>query len=365
MRLAAVLALGITSALGCAERAVELRLVMPSGDNAAFDVSCVTTVHVVVHDGSADFSQVPHECIEVSSPTSLADLQAQIRGKLTMALPDEIIAVEVRGLTNTTPGACGSGMNVFYAGEEYLGQEAIALRVDGAMDCAAMQASGEHRIRPIDFLALASTPVDTAPVCTTLALPDLDLGAIRPTNIFVPEFPTSLMEFGAFAQIDTATGLATLPAWGGSLPTSCLASSSFDMFSASCIYPNNKTVCASAGEIEVPLLPDTVIFETIDREIFDEFPVLVMGVVYDTATKRPVEGATVTIDPERGRVVYASRGSSNRLDALDSAATTKAGLFLAYMREPSVATVTQGASTKAMRLGGVTGWGSAVIVPLR
>ncbi|MBA2544004.1 MAG: hypothetical protein H0V17_30455 [Deltaproteobacteria bacterium] len=366
MRFAAVLALGITSALmGCAERAVELRLVMPSGDDAELDVSCVTTVHVVVHDGSSDFSQVPNECIEVSSPTSLADLQAQIRGKLTMALPDEIIAVEVRGLTNTTPGACGTGMNVFYGGEEFVGQDDIALRVEGAMDCSALQAQGEHRIRPIDFLSLASTPADTAPVCSTLDIPSLQLGAIRPTNIFLPEFPTSLMEFGAFAQLDAATGLATLPAWGGALPTSCLASSSFDIFSASCIYPGNKSVCGAAGETEVPLLPDSVIFETVDREIFDELPVLVMGVVYDTVTKRPVEGATVTLDPERGRVVYASRGSANRLDPLDVTATTKAGLFLAYMREPSVATITQGASTKAMRLGGVTGWGSAVIVPLR
>jgi hypothetical protein len=108
-----------------------------------------------------------------------------------------------------------------------------------------------------------------------------------------------------------------------------------------------------------------VIFETVDRDLFEEFPVMVMGVVYDTAAKRPVEGATVTVDPERGRVVYASRGAGNRLDSLDATATTKGGLFLAYMREPSVATVTQGASTKAMRLGGVTGWGSAVIVPLR
>lgn len=363
---AMLLALGLASAgTGCAEKAVELRLVMPTGDAADLDVSCVTSVHVVVHDGSPDFSQVPHECIEVENPTSLDDLQAQIRGKLSMALPDEIIAVEVRGLTNALPGACGTGMNVFYAGEEYTGQEDIALRVEGAMDCKALQATGELKARPVDFLALARTAPDTDPVCQAMNIPNLELGAIRPTNIFLPPFPTSLMEFGAFSEIDSVTGLATLPAWGTPEPHACLAASSFDIFSASCVYPANRTVCGATGEVEVPLISDQVIFDSIDFEIFEEFPVAVFGVVYDTVAKRPVEGASVAIDPERGRVVYVNPTTGTAFEPVAGDATTSSGLFIAYMREPSVGTVTQGGSTKAMRLGGVTGWGSAVIVPLR
>lgn len=362
MRFASVAALLASVAIGCADKAIELRLVT---ENAAeLDVSCVTTVHVVVHDGSTDFSTVPSECIDVDNPTSIADLEAQIRGKLTMAMPDEIIAIEVRGLTGST-GACGTGMNVFYAGEEYTGQQDVALRVEGAMACSAMQATGELKIRPIDFLALAATPPNTAPTCETIAIPTLALGAIRPTNIFLPDFPTSLMEFGAVAQLDMATGVATLPAWGGSEPTSCLAASSFEMYSASCIYPANKAVCAGAGEVEVPLLPDTAIGDSIDLDLFEEFPVMVFGAVYDTLAKRPVEGATVEVDPERGRVVFVDRGVANKLVPNGLTATSASGLFLAYMREPSVATVTQGASTRAMRLGGVTAWGSSVIVPLR
>jgi hypothetical protein len=364
---AMLLALGVASAgAGCAEKAVELRLVMPTGDAAALDVSCVTTVHVVVHDGRTDFSSVPNECIAVDRPTSLEDLQAQIRGKLSMPLPDEIIAVEVRGLTDAVPGACGTGMNVFYAGKEYTGQQEIALKIEGAMDCSALQASGTLAVRPVDFFALASTPPDTAPVCDTMTLPNLELGAIRPTNIFLPEFPTSLMEFGAISDIDATTGVATLPAWGATEPNACLAASSFDLFSASCVYPGNKTVCAAAGQVEVPLIGDErAIFDSIDLEIFEEFPTAVFGVVYDTTLKRPVEGASVAIDPERGQVVYMERGTGNTLVPVVGSATTRSGLFIAYMREPSVGTVTQGASTKAMRLGGVTGWGSAVIVPLR
>jgi hypothetical protein len=339
---------------------------MPTGDAAEFDVSCIDSVHVVLHDGNPDFSSVPSECIDVSGATSLADLRAQIRGKFTMPIPDEIIAIEVRGLTMSSPGACGTGMDIFYAGEEYIGQEVVSLEVAGAYDCKAIKNDAQHRVRPVDFLALASTPPGMPPVCSPLDLFDLSLGAIRPTNIFLPPFPTSLMEFGTFAEVDPATGIATLPAWGSALPTSCLASSSFDMFFASCIYPGNATVCGGPGEIEVPLLTDLDIVETIDRDIFAEYPVLVFGAVWDTVTKRPIEGATITLgDPSRGQILYADRGAGKRLDPKQVSKTTASGLFLAYMREPSVVTISQGASMKTMRLGGVTGWGSAVIVPLR
>jgi hypothetical protein len=92
----------------------------------------------------------------------------------------------------------------------------------------------------------------------------------------------------------------------------------------------------------------------------------VFGIVYDSVANKPVEGATVELaDPSRGKIFYADRGAGNRLDPKQVSATTTGGLFLAYMREPSVVNVKQGASTKSMRLGGVTGWGSAVIVPLR
>lgn len=361
----AMFALAATA--GCAEKAVELRLLMPTNDDAAMDVSCVTTVHVVLHNGSSDFSTVPQQCIDVSSPTSFADLEAQIRGKFEMDIPDNLLAVEVRGLTGTSAAVCGDGMDVFYAGDEFVGQDRIDLRIKGAMDCSAMRSTGELKVRPVDFLALAKTPVGMAPACDPIEDEFLEIGAIRPTNISLPEvgFPTSLMEFGPGAELDSTTGVATLPAWGAALPTSCLAVSAFDMFSASCVYPGNATVCGQPGEVEVPLIDDLASYESIDGAIYKDFPVLVFGVVYDTVTKRPVEGAKVEMDPARARVVYANPGAGNRLDPITADATNASGLFLAYMREPSVATVTQGASTKKMRLGGVTSWGSAVIVPLR
>jgi hypothetical protein len=362
-----VIALLASAGYGCAGKAIEVSLLMPTGDAANFDVSCIDTVHVVLHDGSTDFSDLTSQCIPVANATSLEDLQAQIRGKFELSLEDEdLVAIEVRGLTMTIPGECGTGMNIFYGGEEFVGQERIDLRIEGAFDCKQIKADRELKVRPIDFLALASTPAGMPPVCRPADTSDAWLGAIRPTNISLPDFPTALIEVGVFSIVDETTELATLPAWGNALPTSCLAASSFDLFSASCIYPGNATVCAQPGEVEVPMLEDFTILDTIDRDVFVEFPTLVFGVVYDTVTKRPVEGATVALaDPARGKIFYADRGAGNRLDPKQVIATTASGLFLAYMKEPSVVNVTQGGSSKAMRLGGVTGWGSAVIVPLR
>ncbi len=359
-------ALLASATAGCAEKAVELRIAWPEGDVANMDISCVNSVHVVIHNGDLDFFGLPDACIEVDSPTSYADLQNQIRGKLDMDLPEDIVAVEIRGQANAIPGACGSGMNVFYAGADYLGSESLTLRVEGSMDCSAMTGSGSLKVRPIDFMALAHTPADTDPVCETITDTDgLDLGVIRPTNITNPELPSSVVEWGDTASLD-ATGVAILPNWGNPLPTSCLATSeSFDMFSASCIYPSHRQLCAGAGEVEVPLLTDLDSYDSIDNSIIGDYSVLVYGIVYDTTTRRPVSGATVTLGEGRGQVVYARPTAGTRMEPIQGGATDASGVFLAYMREPSVATVTQGGSTKAMRIGGVTGWGSAVIVPLR
>ena len=124
-------------------------------------------------------------------------------------------------------------------------------------------------------------------------------------------------------------------------------------------------ICASAGEVEVPLLTDLNSYDSIDNDIYADFPVIVYGVVYDSVTRRPVAGAKVELGEDRGAIVYARPTAGTKMEPIAGDVTDASGMFLAYLREPSVATVTQGASTKSMRIGGVTGWGSAVIVPLR
>ena len=153
MRAVSVIAL---LAMGCGEQAIELHLIASTGDVANTDLSCVNSVHIILHNGSSDFGTIPQACITVESPTSYADLEAQIRGKFQMELPEDIVAVEIRGQGFATKGDgfCGSGMNVFYAGEEYTGGD-MSLRVEGTIDCSAIKNTGELKVRPIDLVALA------------------------------------------------------------------------------------------------------------------------------------------------------------------------------------------------------------------
>jgi len=362
VRSVALVPLAALSLAGCAEKAIGVHLTSDDS-TSTLDVSCVSVVHVIAW-GTQDAPPID-QCIPVSNPSSLADLEQQLKGKLELGLPDELVAVEIRGLANAPADVCGFGTDIFYAGRAYEGEDDLLLRAEGTLDCKALQTTSDYRVRPIDFLALVDTAPGAVPVCQTpTGMSDLSIGTIRPTNIDVPEFPSSTVEPGIFVALDL-DGISELPAWGEAEPTSCLASASFDLFSASCLYPGNPQLCAAPGELEVPMIRDDAAFESIDQELHNQYPVIVLGAVWDTVTKQPVAGATITIDPARGRIVYADRGAANRFDPQSISATNESGLFIAYMREPSVVHVSQGGSTKVMRLGGDTYLGSAVIVPLR
>jgi hypothetical protein len=364
----------VVCAAGCAEKAIELRLLAPTGDDADMDVSCVTTVQVLLHNGAFDFDQIPSQCITVDSPSSLADLQAQIRGKFAKELPDDLIAIEVRAMTNVNPAYCSDGIDIAYAGENFTGQDEINLRFRGVTNCSALATTATTKVRAVDFLSLATTPVGTPLACEPVEGLDttgLEIGMIRPTDILLPEigFPSSVVSHNFnIWYLPEPTGEILLPAWGEPMATSCVAGADEFFGLASCIYPSNKSLCA-AGEADMPMMYPEETTTSIDPEIWNEFPVITFGLVVDTTTKKPIEGAKIEMDPERGRIVYAQLGTDPmgfpKFEPSGADATNASGLFLVYMKEPSVVTVTQGASTKKMRVGGVTGWGSAVIVPLR
>lgn len=333
------------------------------------DVSCVTTVQVVLHN-SPDISLAPNQCITVTSPTSLEDLQNQIRNKFAMEIPEGLLAVEIRAMTEVNPTFCSDGTDVAYAGEEYTGQDQINMRLRGVTNCSALAASTKMKVRAFDFYSLAATPAGSPLACDAvdpmvMSTEGLDLGMIRPTNILRPDigFPSSVITFGEY-DFPEPGGEVLLSAWGEPMATSCLAGGIGNYGVASCLYPASKPLCGLAGEVDMPVIFPEDTLDSIDQAIWNDFPVITFGMVVDTTTKKPIEGATLEIDPSRGKIVYVQLGP-DAFDPITGDATNASGLFVAYMKEPSVVTVTQGASTKKMRMGGVTGWGSAVIVPLR
>jgi hypothetical protein len=348
-------------AAGCGAKGIEIDLVIDD-NTSGLDVSCVDTVQLIA-DSDEDFYN--DDCIVVDSPSSVLDVENQVRGQFEIDIPDHFFGVTLRALTGGSVDQCGRGTSVFYAGADYTpGSDTVAMRAEGSLDCQTIQTTAEYNIRTIDFLDWIDSPPGADPVCTTPpGMVDLWVGTIHPTNYTNVPW-TSTIDAGV--QLTVADGAASIPAWGDTENTSCLAVSSFEpQLSASCVYPASPTICGNPGDITVPMIRVEAALDSIDGDLFDQYPSVVFGIVWDSTTKQPVEGATIDIDPSRGTIVYANRGAGNRFEPVQAQATTASGLFLAYMREPSVIHASQGGSTKALRLAADSYLGSAVIVPLR
>src|SRR5690242_9632399 len=107
MRVAALLLLA-----ACTDPAIDMTLSFPA-NNASFDLSCVGAVDVlpiaVGDTKSLDIgyreraTMDPTPCIDLATPpTSFADVEAQIRGKLDLPLPPGgLAAIEIRGRDGT------------------------------------------------------------------------------------------------------------------------------------------------------------------------------------------------------------------------------------------------------------------------
>ena len=349
-------------AAGCGAKSVDIDLVIDDS-TSGLDVSCVDTVQLIADSDSEFYND---DCVAVDNPSSVLDVENQVRGQFEIDIPNDFFGVTLRALSGGSVDQCGRGTTVFYAGGDYTpGADTLPMRAEGSLDCQTIQTTAEYKIRTIDFLDWIDSPPGTDPVCNTPAgMVDLWVGTIHPTNYTTIGW-TSAIDTGV--QVTSfADGAASIPAWGNTEPTSCLAVSSFEpQLSASCVYPASPTICGDPGDLTVPMIRVEAALDSIDGDIASEYPSVVFGIVWDSTTKTPVEGATVEIDSSRGTIVYANRGTGNRLEAVQSATTTASGLFMAYMREPSVIHASQGGSTKVLRLAADSDLGSAVIVPLR
>jgi hypothetical protein len=359
-----LLALSLGSlATGCFDKAVELDLVIGSSV-ADVDVSCVNNVHVMLHKEDP-FAPPAQQCVNVTAPTSLADLQRQIRGTFEMTFPDDLIAVELRAVTGAIPGLCGTGTAVVYAGQEYFGQAKVSLRAAAALDCSALQ-SEPRTVQAIDFFALASTPPGAPPICEPpLGLTEISVGTIRPTQISLPDFPNSVIDAGAFARL-TPDGTARLPAWTQAVGKACLAAGNFELYGASCIYPDRPNACAPAGVTEVALVSDLDAFESYDLTLLASYQNVVFGLVWDSVAGAPIANATVTLPEGKGEVVFVDPAGLPRVAPSGSGlATTASGMFMAYVNEPVRAAISDGRSSTTIQLGGAFTFGSAAIISLR
>ena len=316
----------------CADPVVQMDVTVTNVDN--IDLSCVGAVYVYA-DGKngAIAGGMPDDvtgCMPVSNLTSMNDVIPLLHsGQLTVGMPPSgLIGVEVSGVTGTCDAP---GIDVFYGGAKYIGQDTLPVNLVPQVSC-------QHenlRIRPVDLLALATDPTHGCPAP-------------------IPAGPSTGMAYGIVEQtLFSGTILYTGPNYyltNGvmdvndftpvSNPNACLSASfgqvtDGPLSSDGCLRFSQNTVCAQPGELEIPAVNSLLTQNLYAASPDSRFGNFVIGGVWgiDAAgNKAPLVGATVTVDPNKGKVVYADLAGATSSPTIDAAATSvkSSGLFVVY-----------------------------------
>jgi len=363
----AVLAL---CASGCAEPAIDMHLGLPSGQAAAFDTSCVNQVAVTTWD--SDYT-TEDQCVAIDGAATLADVAAKIRGKFALDLPDEMIGLQLHAYASDTPDVCWSGEIMFYGGVDYDGEDDVTIPVQGLVDCTVRSASlaNPRTVKLIDFRAFIETdPAAATPNCASpVDVTEIEAGMLHATNMSPPDFTPTATDTWDFANV--VDGKAVLPVWSSSLgltcPTLAVWEDAQTQDAASCVPAiGGPTICAAAGEIEVPILHAATVVASADPTIVEQHHGAVIVAIWDATTKKPVTGATLTIDEGDGVIVYGDWNLTQaRFEPSRDLATAARGLAMVYSEEPVKLTVSAPGHQPSTRvIGAPWGVGAAAIVAL-
>jgi hypothetical protein len=269
----------------------------------------------------------PSQCIPLDAPVgSFTELEAAVRGKLELALPESGLAgIDVAGLTG---GDC-FGDAIFYGGAEYNGGDMV-VPLAASSDCAVRSTLV---VRPVDFRALL------AGTCVGIS-GRLDRGSIHPTMLDAP-LPTMVYDLTEPAALVGADGTAV---FADALlpidPDTCLAVGDETTGSIGCIEPGAPGVCTTSTQVELTTIDSDFANASMDADAGLEHAQVVFGAVWDaTATiHHPIAGARITIvgEDNGGEVHYATLplGSPSLVDMPAATTTDPSGLFVAYMDHP-------------------------------
>jgi hypothetical protein len=316
----------------CADPVVQMNVTVTNVDN--IDLSCVGAVFVYA-DGKngAIAGGTPDDvtaCMPVTNLSSMNDVVPLLHsGKLSVGMPASgLIGVEVSGITGTCDAP---GIDVFYGGAKYIGQDTLPVTLAPQVSCA----HDNVRIRPVDLFALATDPNHACPAA-------------------IPSGPSTGMAYGIVEQtLFSGTVLYTGANYyltNGVMdvndytpvnnPNACLTASfgqvtDGPLSSDGCLRLSQNTVCAQPGEVEIPAVNNLLTSNLYAASPDSRFASFVVGGVWgiDAAGhKAPLVGATVTVDPNKGKVVYADLANASSAPVVDAAAAAvkSSGLFVVY-----------------------------------
>jgi hypothetical protein len=333
-------------ALGaCADPAIELSLKLPTPP-AGFDLSCVTSITTLALGNNQGDEKTPPDveggCIDVAGMGSFAEVQRAMAGKFTMPLPSSGLL----GLTvNGSMGRCDDVdfyESVFYGGAPARG-DSVEIPIVANLSCN-MQ-NKPVSVHPIDMLALA-----TAKTCPVTMDGRVFSASYRPLMLG-DEMPAMTFEFGNSASSQWMTGTTKVAVFSqAASPKTCVAvgyESLTQNGGGRCVEDALPTLCAPAGEIELPIIAMDFSYQSRDLTLVAQYGEPVIGAVWEigaAAAKVPITGATVTLDdPSQGIVVYVERSVTNTKlqQRVGAASTAGEAFFMVYTKgAPTTITVT-------------------------
>ena len=375
----AVLALAsLVLGAGCTDPAIELSLRLPA-DSAQYDTSCVSAVELrVMGRGYAqDSTDYQRACIELpSAARTYPELRSMMRGKFTFAIPETGVGdVAMRGLAGASPCQKSDETDpdyakndtpdlVFHAAGTYGGDDAIALDAVPNLQCGATSI----KVRVVDMLALVASGSSAS--CAT-AMTYADHKGWGATGTIVPRLHRKGVDFyggGSWAAGTNSVAQFTAMTRLAAGHTSCLALASANETGANttCLA-GGASVCAATGELETAAISYGV-WPQVDRALQGQFPSVLFGSVWNSASpKTPIGGATVAVDPARGKVVYIDPpDATGTIHARsDQGSTGPSGLFVLYTDAVVTATISAARRTRTVVLGSpdYTMGGTMVVLP--
>ena len=343
----------------CAEPVVEMQLVLPkNADN--FDTTCITAVEVRVTGGAylQDSKDYRRSCLEIQGGASYEAIRDAIKGRFEVAIPDTgISGIEIYGWQGPTPCET-AGMddpfvtpNLLFMGRgDYIGQDRVDIEITPQTSCARSPVA----VRLVDMTALLG-----GKTCAEAGDPAvIGLAGVGSGTMAARMFGKGARFYGNLDGADTVGNLASFSSLTQIGPKACLAMNAGDFESSgsvSCVV-GGAAVCAGAGEIEVPVMPFDISgnTENYDTTIMAKFPGQIIGTVWSNATpKTTLAGATVTVDPAHGQVVYldAPNAAGVMVKRADQTMTGPSGLFSLYTDTVISAKITAGAASRTVLLG--------------
>ena len=348
----------------CTDPVVQMDVRVAPVDN--MDLSCVGGL-LVYADGKnrGNSAQPPDDtrgCLPVSGLTDMTSVPGLLRDKLALDMPASgLIGVEVSGVTGTCDAP---GIDVFYGGAKYIGQDTLTVTLAPQVSCA----HDNLTIRPVDLFALTMDPNHACPS----PIPDgpntgMSYGVVEQTLFDGPQAyfgPSYYLSNGVMSVSDFTP--VTNP---GSCLTASFGQTSDGKLSADgCLRFSPNTVCAQPGEIELPSVNYILTGNLSSVAPDPKFGNYVLGAVWgiDAAGKKaPLVGATVTVDSSKGRVVYADLANASSTPTLDTAATTvkSSGLFVVYTSSfVDLQVSAPGYTPETVRVTSVSGFSDAAVL---